>query len=622
MGFPNGLSLDGLEVQRTVAFRLPGSAELDSAHLDLHLRFARAAIPESNLQIFIAGTRIGVAMRQAADSSGALRFQATIPSSMLRGDYLPIVFRSASSTMRDRCLDERLALGYVQLDSSSSLTYFAPESAIATIRQVWASFPDTITLTLPARRMTADEFRAAYTLGIAASNEGRTLRYAQLPNVGELLLASPADYPTIDGFTAPSGKGNVGVFHFMTNGESRPGLVFDAHDGAASVSLVQSPWLPLAAASDLTVRTAAPTIRPNVDDPTFADLNLGDLQREVASEGVWTLPIDLRELPAGRVPVRIDLQVVTAPNTHDRNMVFFAFLNGTLVRTADINERGGQQLIDIRLPASLIATRNELRVVIQRHRPPSDICTEADRALPAQLLPSSRVVTTKADGKSRAFTSVTAQVAAFDPIYLPSAALDRATEYLPMLVSLGRAFWSAQRAPMPTFYGSTEPAKPSGAFFVVGRPSGVVFDAPSFSDSGHFTVHRKDVAAPLIDVAELRDWSMAQVVGWNGHLGVQLLPASGRRRIPDSPEAYGASSLVLADADSTVFQLNTAGKDDALIFNDGPMLYERIRSDWVLWSLFLLIVIVPPAIWAVRAVVRRTPRRELRRATPPEDRAP
>src|SRR5690349_9113352 len=37
LGFPDGLSLDGPYGDRTIAFRLPGSAPVDSARLDLKL---------------------------------------------------------------------------------------------------------------------------------------------------------------------------------------------------------------------------------------------------------------------------------------------------------------------------------------------------------------------------------------------------------------------------------------------------------------------------------------------------------------------------------------------------------------------------------------------------------
>ena len=614
LGFPTGVSLDGLNAERVVSFRLPSHAPLDSAVLRLFVRFSRAALPESNLQIFAGTVRIGVIMRSAADSGGAAGFHVNVPARLLAGDFLSLTLRSSVGTVRDRCLDQRLSLSFIEIDPASSFTYYAPLGAISTIRQAWAILPDTITLALPNRRLNADEFRAAYTVGIAAANEGRAVRYGRLPAPGDITIGTPADFAAAESVTTrPVAGANISVFRFGSASGDRVGIALDAQRGATGAALLEPHWLPLTSSPALRVGAAAPSLEVVQDNPTFADLGITDLERDVGGEAVWRIPLDLRSMPAGRVPSRVELRLVTAPNTNDRQIVFFAFLNGTLVRSSDVTESGAQQLIELRLPSSLLVTRNELRLVIQRHLPASDACTQLDYPLPAQILPSSRVFTTKADLGAKAFTAITAQIAPSSPVYLPERALDAPGDYLPLLVPLGRAFWFGERAPTPVFYGSTAPATPSGTFVMIGRPSGVDLAAPLQSDSGRFTIHRKDAAAPMLDIADLRRWSVAQVVGWGSHIGLQVLPAATRSRLPDYPDAYGASSLVLADADSSVFQLSPSGRDAGLLFNDGPTILERIRGDWVLWTVFLLLIAGPPLVLAARAILRRTPRRQLRR---------
>jgi hypothetical protein len=614
LGFPNGLSLDGLNSERTISFRLPARAALDSAVIQLFVHFSRSALPESNLQLFVNSVRIGVAQRSAADSSGTLALRVAVPRSLLTGDFLSLSLRSSIGTMRDRCLDQRLSLSYLEIDRSSSFTYYAPLGGIGTIRQAWAIFPDTITLALPNRRLTAEEFRAAYTVGIAAANVGRWLRYARFPALGDLAFGTPADFAAAPDVTAqPTANANISVFRFGPAEQPRVGIALDAQRGATGAALLEPHWLPLSTSPALKVDAAAPKLEVVSNDPTFADLGITDLARDVGGEAVWRIPLDLRSMPAGRVPSRVELRLVTAPNTNDRQIVFFAFLNGTLVRSADVTESGAQQLIQIRLPSSLLVTRNELRLVIQRHLPASDACTQLDYPIPAQFLPSSRVYTTKVDRGARAFTAVTSQLASEDPLYLPERALDAPADYLPLLVPLGRAFWFGERAPKPTFYGAAAPTPPNGPFMLIGRPAGATIEAAMTSDSGRFTIRRKNSTAPMLDIADLRQWSVAQVVSWNSHVGVQVLPSTVRSRLPDYPDAYGANSLVLADADSTVFQLNPSGRDAGLLFNDGPTILERIRGDWILWSVFLLLVVGPPLVLAARAVWRRTPRRQLRR---------
>jgi hypothetical protein len=258
---------------------------------------------------------------------------------------------------------------------------------------------------------------------------------------------------------------------------------------------------------------------------------------------------------------------------------------------------------------------------MQRHLPSAAMCSRDDAGIPAQVLPSSRVITTTADPAGRVFTTVAAKLSPTSPLYLPKAALRDPSAYLPIVTSLGRAFWNARRAPTPVFFEGSAPEQPTEAFFVIDRPAGARLEGPVTADSGRLRIRHKETKESLVDVADLSAWSVAQVVRWNSHYGVQVLPAAGRRRIPDWPDAYGNGTLTLADADSSVFQLNTADRQRSLLFNDGPSMLERVRGDWLLWAAFIALLLVPPLYLTIRAVVRRTPRRRISRRidrnTPP-----
>jgi hypothetical protein len=197
-------------------------------------------------------------------------------------------------------------------------------------------------------------------------------------------------------------------------------------------------------------------------------------------------------------------------------------------------------------------------------------------------------------------------------LYLPRAALTSPAEYLPIVTRIGRAFWRSDRAPRPVFYDRTPPAAPAGAFVVVGRPTAVSLTGPVAPDTGRLRIRRRDGGETLLDVADLRAWSIAQVVRWGAQSGLQLVVPTGKHLVADWPDAYGANTLSLANADSTLFTLNTAGREGSLLFNDGPSLLERIRSDWILWAGFAALLVLPLLYFSVRAVVRRTPRRQHR----------
>src|SRR5205085_12101110 len=122
----------------------------------------------------------------------------------------------------------------------------------------------------------------------------------------------------------------------------------------------------------------------------------------------------------------------------------------------------------------------------------------------------------------------------------------------------------------PTFYGRTPVAAPAGAFILVGSPSGVSIESPISERSGRLTIHRRDTRDTILDIADMSGWSLAQVVKWNGQVGVQLLPAAGAVKLPSYPEAYGSSDVVLAHGDSALFPLKTGGVRGSLVINDGP----------------------------------------------------
>jgi hypothetical protein len=220
-------------------------------------------------------------------------------------------------------------------------------------------------------------------------------------------------------------------------------------------------------------------------------------------------------------------------------------------------------------------------------------------------------MTVAVDKKAETFSSVAANLSSTSPLYLPRTALAEPTDYLPIVTQIGHAFWGVRRAPRPVFYDRAAPSAPSGAFIVVGRPAAVTLAGPVAPDTGRLRIRRRDGGETLLDVADLRSWSIAQVVEWSSQSGVQFVVPAGRHVVADWPDAYGANTLTLANADSTLFTLNTAGQERSLLFNDGPTLLDRVRSDWMLWALFGVLLVLPVLYFGVRAVIRRTPRRRL-----------
>jgi hypothetical protein len=222
------------------------------------------------------------------------------------------------------------------------------------------------------------------------------------------------------------------------------------------------------------------------------------------------------------------------------------------------------------------------------------------------------VITTKAEKNAELFTGIAASLTPGFPLYLPETTLDNPQPMLPMLVSLGKAFWTARRQPTAVVYHTVQAIAPTSSFMIIGQPS-VAIDAPLKLASGRLSIHKPHSMESILDIDSLEAWTVAQVVKVKGQYGVQVIPARVSPKTPYWPDAYGNTNLVISRGDSTVYQLNSAGRDAGLLFNDGPTLIERFKADWLLWGAFALLAVGPIIILSIRALVRRTPRRVLTR---------
>ncbi len=516
-------------------------------------------------------------------------------------------FKSSLATMSDRCLDDRLGLPHAEIDPGSNFSYTLPIAAVSTVQTTLAILPDTLTMSVPARPLDPFELWSAYTAASELERQGHAIRFAQLPQPGDITIGRRDEIAAADGATAPPDSGNVSIFRYTQAGTQRVGIAITNDTSAAGAMILGSSWIPLGNASALSVRQANASPRADEIDPTFADLHMPDLQRYLGIETTWRLGLDVRDLPPGRVPRHLDLRVATAPNTNARAMIVFVFWNGTLVRAADVATDGLPQSLAVDIPSDLVTTRNELRVTMQRHIQ-SGGCAQADSAFPAQILPSSRIVTGAASTTLEAFDGVAARLSGASTLYLPDDALDHPDHYLPMLVGIGRAFWIGPRSPRPVFYGKTVATPPTGAFVLVGSPANAAIESPIAVRAGRLTIHRKETHDTILDIADMSTWSVAQVAKWNGQVGIQLLPAAGAGSLPPNPESYGSSDLLLAHGDSTLFPLRTGGLRGPLVINEGPSLWTRLRGDWMLWALFVVVLILVPVVYGIGVVMRRTPR--------------
>lgn len=124
---------------------------------------------------------------------------------------------------------------------------------------------------------------------------------------------------------------------------------------------------------------------------SVADLGADTLVKTFRNARRWTIGFAIADLPEGKLPEALQLQLKTTPLSAGNDWVVRISLNGNLVDSERLP--GGQDSIAVTapLPAQRLLPRNSLVVELVDTTPNQGICTRAPDAQ-AQLLPESALV--------------------------------------------------------------------------------------------------------------------------------------------------------------------------------------------------------------------------------------
>src|SRR5205814_7467651 len=193
-----------------------------------------------------------------------------------------------------------------EIDPESNFSYALPILAVNTVQTALAILPDTLTLSIPARRLDPFEFWSAYTAASELERQGFAVQFTQLPKLGDVTIAKRGEIAAAEGVTAaPSDSGNVAIFRYTEDGRAHVGVAISGDSTTAGASILGSSWMPLGNSGSLSVRQANTTFHAEDNEPTFGDLRMPDLQRYLGIETTWKLGLDVRDLPPGRVPTHL-----------------------------------------------------------------------------------------------------------------------------------------------------------------------------------------------------------------------------------------------------------------------------------------------------------------------------
>ena len=546
LGYPDGVPLEGATAAATLDFALPPAVRITHGVLSVKLDVTRAATPGSNIQVIVNGTRRLIVPR-TSDSPSPIELTVPLGASDLQSGVVHVAVRSYLTLGHDRCVDEQLGSAYATVLPESYLEYaFDPASAQGPAAR-WALFGDTVRVGLPARPLTPAEFAVAYDLMFALRSDNRDV---------QLVRDDKRDLPL---------------------------------DSLALLRRIIV-WRELAVHQH----------RPISNDPTLQELGAGDLGRLYGYRTAWHIPIDLRALPADRVPVSIDLSMLSASTTLARGVQFFVYMNGTLLRAYTTPDRDDVQQYHVDLPQYLLSTYNEVRVEVQRHRDPANYCQQSEALYPAQILDTSRIHTMRATNEPTLFTGTALRLSDTLPLYLPQRALAEGETYLPLSVALARGLWG-NKTPRFIFYAPTEKVDPVDRFVMIGLPSGTKPDVPVSADSARIVIQ-----GPAIGTADLgvRDAGtmIVQVGRLNGHTGILVTsppapPAPHAMLLSDRPESYSNMDVVIQSAITSPLTLNTRGPAVDMLYNDFTWLHRHAWTPELILGITALVLVIAALLY-------------------------
>lgn len=332
---------------------------------------------------------------------------------------------------------------------------------------------------------------AAAQMGMSLIRAGHEVVFADhLPDsdVDNAILLGPAD--TLKSQAQWSGSQDTGNGVAVGTVDGTPVLGVTAPDGTLIASYLTDPVVSTAdsASSDpQTVTTPAPA----GDTVPLAELGADMSSGQITETKRWRVPYSLADLPGGRIPRAVDVDVALPASPDDIRWLLNVELNGTLVGSRNLNTTGGKTSIPLPAPNALLD--NSLTLTVQRDRDLGG-CDVRITPYPMQLRSGSQLDLGADPGAG--FTAVPRALAPGLTIYVPDSSTD-AVQQLNAIVPTLTRFVPANYT--PPFAWNQQPAagKP---FIVVGsspavatpvsirdgritsKPKGATLNIPSFQN--------------------------------------------------------------------------------------------------------------------------------------------
>ncbi|WP_445376616.1 hypothetical protein [Niveispirillum fermenti] len=290
-----------------------------------------------------------------------------------------------------------------------------------------------------------------------------------------------------------------------------------------------------------------PAARQDDDGIAFAALGLGEGVQELVDRAEWPLRLDYTQVPAGRRPAALEIELAPGSTIGDRPQLLHVFVNNTLLRSVTLPDGGAVRRLTVPLPDGLLGRSNAIRILLQR-QPGGGDCREAPLASPAQLLPGSRVTLAPDEAVPSDFFALGPAMADGATLLVTRAQLKEPVSALTLAARVAADLMPAG-APLAVMVTGEGEARPASPFIAL--PGAVVpglSDLPVRLDGGAVSVQDRG-GDTVLDITGARGLITAQLARAGTVPGLSLSTADGS--IPALPERLALDRGNVAFADQT-----------------------------------------------------------------------
>ncbi len=620
IGFRNGLRFANLGGRRQIFIPVPQGAALAATELSLVLDDLTAHEAKRNIEVLLNDRSVAAIALDGKTENRVVR--VPLRGVKPRDGFYKLAFVYGGAATQDRCIDVRYVGDSLTVLPQTALELTFDPDSLRDVATIAALMPREVSVLLPGRRLSATEFATAIAVGRSLQAMGRKPEFrsgyaAPQETVdangrrhwsrGVVVIGSPEEVTgTVLPDLKPGAAGRSDEIDAIRVG-GYPALLIS--DGAAvrAARLLGDPNF--AAARSMTRASVVGVGAPKFtgDRITFDQLGLVPPSAEVYGRADIGLAIDTRRLPLETKLDRLLFDIMVAPDGAGEKAVVSVFVNERLIASA-VAAQGEPTRIDVPLPAGLVGTVANVRVLVQRRSAQGD-CRFEPQGYPAQILGSSAAILSPA-GTVQDFSDMVGHWSNGIEVMVPTAAAERPDRYLGLLTDIVGDL-SAGITPLSVkFVDAMASTAPEAPFLAVGAqaPDGV--NPYVRFDQGRVAVTDRS-GKTLLDLAGFSSGAVAQLVNAHGHPGIWLHPLSADGSLPASPDLHmSRGDVAFIDGKGVALAMSTAR--DTLIQVTYPdqgswtTVAGRFRS-WIVGAIWLFATV------AFLFILQRMQRRRRRR---------